>query len=228
MPRKTRDRHHVAFRPEDDIDELFGNANPNGNRTNCPRPGILRDAGRKELPIDHPVYEHLAECSECYQEFRRYQDRFRSPWHFRPALAAAAAVLVAVVGITFLARSLDVGPWRDNRSTALGQPFLIDYRAVSPTRSEGGVPARKPVQLPRANLNASILLPIGSEPGPYEVQLVGADRRVRLSKHEPAYLKDFAVKIDLKIDLRSFPRGPYDLGIRHSGEDWDIHPVVIQ
>ena len=228
MARHNRDRHHTAFRPEDEIDEVFGNANPNSDRINCPRADILRDAGRKALPIDHPVYEHLAGCSVCYQEFRRYQQRIRSAWQFRPALAAAAAVLVAVLGTVYIARNLGISPWKDNRNTAVSQPLLIDYRAVSTTRSEGGDPVRAPVRLPRENLDASILLPVGSEPGQYELRLIDGDRRVRLSKHQSAYLKDFVVRIDVKLDLRSFARGSYSLGIRRLGEVWDTHPVFIQ
>jgi hypothetical protein len=228
MARDNLTRHHTAFRPEDEIDEVFGNANPNSNRINCPRQQILRSAGRKALPIDHPVYEHLAGCSACYQEFRRYQQRERSAWRFRPAIAAAAVVLVAVTGTAYLARNLGIGSSSDSRTTAVSRPVLIDYRAVSTTRSEGGDPDRAPVRLPREYLDASILLPVGSEPGPYEVRLLDGDRQVKFSKEESSYLRDFVVRIDVKLDLRSFVRGSYYLGIRRLGEIWDTYPVVIQ
>jgi hypothetical protein len=53
----------------DEIDVLFGTANPNPDRTGCPPPETLEALARRELPMDHPAYVHLAECSPCYEEF---------------------------------------------------------------------------------------------------------------------------------------------------------------
>lgn len=228
MARDNRDREYAAFRPEDEIDDLFGGANPNPDRTDCPGADVLRDAGRKALPLDHPVYPHLAGCSACYRDFRRYQQPIRRASRFRPALVAAAAVLVAVGGVAYVGRNLGIGPWNDLRASAVPQQLIIDYRAVSTTRSEAGDPARPPVPLPRANLDATILLPVGSEPGQYELRLVDGNRRVRLGKQASAQLKDFAVRIEVNLDLRSFAPGSYSLEIRRLGEDWDPHPVVIR
>ena len=60
MARDNRERETAAFRPEDEIDEVFARANPNPARTGCPGKDVLRSAARKALPIDHPVFEHLA------------------------------------------------------------------------------------------------------------------------------------------------------------------------
>ena len=43
-----------------------------------------------------------------------------------------------------------------------------------------------------------------------------------------AQLKDFSVRIEVNLDLRSFESGSYSLEIRRQGEDWDPHRVVIQ
>ena len=79
MARDNREREPAAFRPEDEIDEVFARANPNPTRTGCPGNEILRSAACKALPIDHPVFEHLAGCSACYQEFRELQQAGRVP-----------------------------------------------------------------------------------------------------------------------------------------------------
>ena len=225
MARDNRERDDTAFRPEDELDEVFGRANPNPHRTDCPGADVLRAVCRKALPLDHPAYEHLAECSPCYQEFRRYQHQTRTASRVRPALAAAAVVLVGVMGAAYVGRNLGIGPWNDG---AASQPLLIDYRAESTTRSEAGDPARPPLRLPRSNLFATVLLPVGAEPGQYELRFVDGNRRVRLGKQASAQLKDFAVRIEVVLDLRSFARGSYSMEIRRLGEDWDPHPVVIQ
>jgi hypothetical protein len=228
MARNKPDRNHASFRAEDEIDEVFAGANPNPDRTDCPGADELRSAGCKALPLDHPVYEHLAGCSPCYQQFRGYQKPIRRASRFRPALLAAAAVLIAVVGVGYIGRNLGIGPWNSLPATAAAQPLFIDYRAVSTTRSEAGDPARPPLPLPRANLDATILLPVGSEPGQYELRLVDGNRQVRLDNQASAQLKDFAVRIEINLDLRSFAPGSYSLEIRRLGEDWDPHPVVIR
>jgi len=228
MARNNRERDPAAFRPEDELDEVFGRANPNPNRTGCPDKDVLRSAGRKALPIDHPVYEHLAGCSACYQELRKFQQPVQVPSRARPALAAAAVVLMAVAGAAYFGRNLGIGLGSDGRTNATSQQALIDYRGESTTRSDAGDSARKSVTVPRANLDATILLPVGSEPGQYELRLTDRSHRSRVGKLVTAQLRDFAVRIDVNLDLRSLESGEYLLEIRRQGEDWDPHPLVIR
>ena len=228
MARDNRDRDQAAFRPEDELDEIFGSASPNPDRIACPGADVLRAAGRKALPLDHPVYEHLCGCSPCYQEFRRHQQQTRTATRVRPALAAAAAVLIGVMGAAVVGKNFGIGFWNDLRAGPASQPLLIDYRAASATRSEAGERVRPALRLPRANLDATVLLPVGSEPAQYELRLIDGNGRVRLAKQASAELKDFAVRIEVGLDLRSFARGSYYLETRRLGEDWDPHPVVIQ
>ena len=228
MARDKREREPAAFRPEDEIDEVFARANPNPARTGCPGQDVLRSAARKALPIDHPVFEHLAGCSACYQEFRQLQRPVLVPSRVRPALAAAAAVLMTVAGVTYFGRNRVTGLPSDTQSNATTQPLLIDYRGEGTTRSEAGDPARKSVTVPRANLEATIMLPVGSEPGQYELRLLDETKRSRLAKEATATLKEFAVRMAVDLDLRSLPSGAYTLEIRRRGEDWDPHPLVIR
>ena len=228
MARDNREREPAAFRPEDEIDEVFARANPNPARTGCPGKDVLRSAARKALPIDHPVFEHLAGCSACYQEFRQLQQSVRVPSRVRQALAAAAVVLIAVGGVTYFGRSRVIGLPGDTQTNATTQTLLIDYRGEGTTRSEAGDPARKSVTVPRASLEATILLPIGSEPGQYQLRLLDGDKRSKLAKEASGDLKDLAVRVNVNLDLRSLPSGAYTLEIRRQGEDWDPHPLIIR
>ncbi len=228
MARDNRERGPAAFRPEDEIDEVFARANPNPTRTGCPGNDVLVSAARRALPIDHPAFEHLAGCSACYQEFRQLQQAVRVPSRARQALAVAAVVLVAVGGVTYFGRSRVIGLPGDTQTNATTQTLLIDYRGEGTTRSEAGDPARKSVTVPRASLEATILLPIGSEPGQYQLRLLDGDKRSRLDEEAPGDLKDLAVRVNFNLDLRSLPSGAYTLEIRRRGEDWDPHPLIIR
>jgi len=228
MARDNREREPAAFRPEDEIDEVFARANPNPTRAGCPGKDVVRSAARRSLPIDHPVFEHLAACSACYQEFRQLQQPVRVSSRVRPALAAAAVVLLAVAGVTYFGRNGVIGLPSGTQPNAAIQPLLIDYRGDSTTRSETGDPLPKSVTVPRANVVATILLPVGSEPGQYELRLLDGAKRSRLAKEASGDLKDFAVRVDINLDLRSLPSGAYTLEIRRSGEEWDPHPLVLR
>ena len=228
MARENREREPAPFRPEDEIDAVFARANPNPTRSGCPGKDVLRSAARKTLPIDHPVFEHLAVCSACYKELRQLQQPVRMPSRLRPALAAAAVLLLTVAGVTYFGFNRVSSLPSDTRLTAAIQPLLIDYRGESTTRGEAGEPLRKTVTVPRANVAATILLPVGSEPGQYDVRLLDGANRSILAKQTAGDLKDFAVRVEVNLDLRGLPSGAYTLEFRRSGEDWDPHPLVIR
>jgi len=222
MARNKRDRDHSTFRPEDEIDELFAGANPNPRRVGCPRSRVLRAAAYRKLPMQHEAYSHLSECSDCYREFRAYQESRPRALSIRAALAAAAIVVV-MIGGAYLVRSLGI------LSSSRGPvAMVLDYRDESVTRSEAGDPMRSAKALPKANLAVTIFPPIGSEPGQYEVRLVDGSGQVRFGRAAVAHMEDFAVRFKVSLDLYSVPRGSYSLEIRRVGEDWDPHPVVIR
>jgi hypothetical protein len=223
MARNKRDCDRSTFRPEDAIDELFGGASPNPQRIGCPGQESLRAAARKALPMEHATYDHLAECSECYREFRQCQQRRAGQRWYRFGVAAAAVLVVAVVGGVYAGRDYGFGS-----GNIKSQAMVLDYRNEGATRSEAGDPARLPKTLPRTSVAATILPPIGSEPGEYEVRLVDGGGHVKLSRAVAGEMQNFAVQFNVNFDLRSFARGPYSLEIRRIGEDWDPHPVMIR
>src|SRR5689334_16439892 len=57
----------------DEIDEVFGSANPNPERIGCPPRAELERLARQRGAIDDPLYEHLASCSPCFLDWRALQ-----------------------------------------------------------------------------------------------------------------------------------------------------------
>jgi GNAT superfamily N-acetyltransferase len=58
------------FKPEDELDLMFGYANPNLRRVGCPPLDVLIGVARHERRIGDPVYDHLGKCSPCYRTVR--------------------------------------------------------------------------------------------------------------------------------------------------------------
>ena len=221
MARKARESS--GFRHEDEIDDLFAGAYPNPQRAGCPERETLRAAAARKLAIDHPVYDHLSKCSECYGEFRAdQQSAARSMW-VRLATAAAVVLAAVAIGGIYVGRTFDIGPWSGGT-----QSLVLDYRSESVTRSEAGEPVRSTRDLPSKKVDLVILPPIGSEQGPYDLRLVGNGGHVVVAKSAVGEMVNFAVRIRTNLDLRSVPRGPYSLELRRGGEDWDPHPVNVR
>jgi hypothetical protein len=135
----------------DEIDELFGSANPNPDRIGCPTGEVLSSLARSSRPIDDPAYQHLANCSPCYQEFRALQQgsgsqRGLSPFGRARWIATVAAVLVLVA----------VGAWlylRTESSVPPGEPVVaevrveLDLRPYTVSRSPQEPGTRGPLEL---------------------------------------------------------------------------------
>src|SRR5687768_15097382 len=177
-----------GFRSEDDIDKVLGSAYPNPERKGCPPHDVLAALAKRERPIGDPGYEHIVSCSPCYREFRSLQQAnavasSRSvPTRTRWLVAAAAALMLAAVGSwLFLTQEQRVdepqAPQMAQQTAEVSTE--LDLRKYTVTRSEER-PGRQPVlELPRGRLDLTILLPVGSEPGGYEVQILDSELRSR-------------------------------------------------
>ena len=205
------------------------NAFPNPTRAGCPDRARLRAMAHRDpnLTLDDLPITHVVRCSPCFQEYMHYRHMFL----FARGLRITGATLVA--GILFFTgwlivsihagRTFDIGPWNGGTQSA-----LLDYRNESVTRSEVGESVRPTRTLPRKKLDLVILPPVGSEPGSYQLRLVGTGGQVLLDKSQVGEMENFTLRVRANLDLRPLSRGSYTLELRRAGEDWDSHPVVIR
>jgi len=85
------DESLTDFSPRDEIDAVLGYGHPNPERVGCPPPETLDLLARRELPIGHSGYEHLAQCSPCYRRVRLLKANSR-----RGRAGRKAAILTAL------------------------------------------------------------------------------------------------------------------------------------
>jgi hypothetical protein len=214
----------------DELDEVLRGANPNPTRAGCPTHDVLVALSRKERPLEDPVSEHLLDCSPCYVEVRDMQQAHVMAAHDRPSRrwwigAAAAAALVVVVGTWWFAASRGAAPG-STESPAATQ-VTLDLRPYSVTRNPTASDAPPPLELPRGVVDLTLLLPVGSEPGPYDVQVLDSERRSLASTQGEATIRDFVTTLTATLDLRPLPAGGHLIAVRHQGDDWRVYPATL-
>jgi hypothetical protein len=154
-----------GFEVDDEMDLLFGRANPNPNREGCLPVHVLKSLALRERAISDSGFEHLAHCSPCFREYRGFQQanaRLKAARRTRYQLAAAAVVALLV----------GAGSWvwlqRDSGQTTPGGPApatvaRIDLRPFSVTQGTELFVQPDPLALPQGLVSATILLPVGAE-----------------------------------------------------------------
>lgn len=224
----------------DEIDELLGRANPNPNRVGCPPRDTLLALSRRARPIEDPGYEHLVKCSPCYREFRALQSQgvaARAPTtppsqNARRWMVAAAALLLVTTlagawwltrGETAMSRSIA----ESMTTTDVPVQAQLDLRKFAVTRSQDLAPEPAPVELPARMVDLTLLLPIGAEPGPYDVQILDADLQSRGGGTGTAAITDFITMLTVQLNLRQIAPGPYQLAVRRQGDSWRMFPAVV-
>jgi hypothetical protein len=233
MTTKPQHPDSSGYRSEDEIDEVFGSANPNPERTGCPGVEVLTALARRERPIGDPGYEHIVHCSPCYRAFRALQQsprvdtrgRVRHRW-----AVAAVGLAVAAAGVWFVMSLLRPRVAPEHVARPVAEPSVpkqLDLRTYSVTSSDVQGTKERVIDLPRGRLALTILLPAGSEAGSYEVQVLDSASRSRLSALGAAEIRNFVTTLRTSIDTEPLALGSYQLAVRRDGEDWQMYPFEI-
>jgi hypothetical protein len=98
--------------------------------------------------------------------------------------ALAPADVVIVVDVLSFSTCVDIALSR-----------RLDLRPFAVTRSDERAVKPDGIVLPGGRLNVTILLPVGSEPGAYEIQVLDADLQARASAKETAAIRDYVTTV---------------------------------
>jgi hypothetical protein len=213
-----------GFRIDNEMDLLFGRAHPNPTREGCPPADMLMRLAHRELPINDPAYDHIGKCSPCYQELRAIQQadagrQATAARRRRLAYAAAAMFVLAIVGSWFALRQT---------GETVEQVVQLDLRPYAITRGEAPQVDRPALVLPRASTQLTLLLPTGSEPGPYEVEIRDASAASKASARGQADLRNQTTTLEVDMNLASLSPGAYQLSVRRRGDEWQLFPCKIE
>jgi len=85
------------------------------------------------------------------------------------------------------------------------------------------------IQLPRAQLGLTIILPAGSKPGNYEVQIsTELGQRLAAAKGGATLRKDGGAALKVKLDTSKLGKGGYVPGIGKIGNEPYTYPLEVR
>ena len=135
----------------------------------------------------------------------------------RLAPVAAVAAVVAIVA----------GVWLHQQSSHNSRDLTVDLSHWVRARGAEQQPNEQPVQLERARLHLTIRLPIGEEPGEYQVALWRGESTV-VQGRSPGNLESQITTLHLQFDCSSLRSGAYVLAIRQDERAWEEYPAVVR
>ena len=110
----------------------------------------------------------------------------------------------------------------------VAQSARLDLRPLAVTRSEDRKPDAAPLEVPRARVNATILLPTGASPGVYEIRILDKDLTARAIAKGSADIRDFVTTLEAGIDASDLEPGDYQLTLRREGGEWQMFPLRVR
>ena len=87
---------------------------------------------------------------------------------------------------------------------------------------------QRPTRGTRGRMLLRLLLPTGSEPGPYEVEIRDPGAVSRASARGNADIRNKVTTIDLSLSTGSLSPGAYQLAVRHACDQWQQFPLSIE
>lgn len=225
--------HNDAVESVDEIDQLFAGAFPNPEREGCPGREVLAALARERGSMDDPAYQHIRRCSPCYIEFRQLQRAAAdSPTSAVTSLGPEAPprsrwLLVGLAAVLLLL-GLGAAIWRT--WLPVTQPVSVqaelDLRPYGASRGDGGNGA-KPLVVRRGVVALVLILPTGSEPGKYDIQILDSDLNSILAVTAQAALRQYQTELRTELPLSAVRPGRYQLAIRYGNERWRLFPLEV-
>lgn len=215
---------------------VFATEFPNPDRIGCPSADTLR-----AMAVSRPVpgsttfpVEHLTVCSPCFCEYNSYLKQARLRRSARLVLIAAT-VMVTLGAAIWLAVGLGGLSLRRTKEIARQpafqqfQPLTFDLRSLSTSRGTDRPEARQSgLVAPRSRLRITLLLPVGSEEGEYEVQLLDSEGRQVFSRRGRASILDYVTTLRIEADLRGVAPGRYTLRINRPGFSSQAYAIAVE
>jgi hypothetical protein len=174
----------------------------------------LRRERRRKI-ADETAEQYIQRLEARFlDESRTANNRY---WKLLPA-AAAVAVFAIVAGVWIHVANA--------RRAATPLDLTVNLTQEAPLRG-AEQPKEVPSEFPRRILNLNIEMPIGSQPGNYEVA-IWRDGEILIRAHGPGTLNDGVTTVRVQMDCRRLRVGLYKLLTRLDRWSWENFPMEIR
>lgn len=216
--------------------EAFRLAFPNPERKGCPGRELMRGmvAGRIAPDEEQRWIDHFCFCSPCSEEYSELRRARLRTERLRTTGIAAAVMLCAALGVWGwrhfrIKEKSSIAPAVAEVAPALREQIL-DLRNWSQERSDGatGGTTSENITLYRWNTQLVIYLPLGSEPGKYEIRVVDKDGKPIFNAGGTAQIENGNTVFRAQADFSRFAPGHYMLGIRQPPWDWRFSLLTLR
>ena len=195
---------------------------PNPDRAGCPGSDVLKRIASRTMPLEQAEkwLDHLGSCSPCYSDFSEFR-KSHELRKKRTLLAIAASILVVggIAGWVLLQR---------HNETLVAQTAVLDLTNRSLPRGTEPNPAERPLTVSRAAAHWNILLPFGSNDGPYDIRLLAGSGELLVSTKADAKLTDGVAVIQISVDLSSRSPGQCVLRLTRNGAQESSYVVELR
>lgn len=223
-PHRTEDRLVRA------VSDAVKHSYANPDRLDCPSSEAIEAVVARRFSHPHfdDTVDHIAMCAPCLEEYNRRRHTYRVQRHGRWAAPFAALVILGLLW-TYLHRE-----HRPTNEIAKKEPTpltaaTLDYSNWTAERSVSGQASKRETpRVSRAQLALTLVLPIGTEDGSYEVQIRSTSGDVVARGSGIAAWSGTAEKLNLRLDLTPIPGGTYTIAIRHADASERTYPVLLE
>lgn len=233
MPDDSSDE--VFERIQDIVQQAILREYPNPQRKGCPGAEVLRELANRPRPTRDAAWEHVTHCSPCYREFLDLREEVRRWLELQHRQALRRRIVLGGIAVALAGAGVaayEIFERREPPPTELGTfvPASLDLRDASATRGAGGQAGQaKPLRtLPAKRLDLKILLPVGSEPGSYDIEWLKDIDKPLLSISGNASVEGGNTVLRIKLDLSRQTPGNYLIGLRQPPSTWTFYPVTLQ
>ncbi len=204
------------------LSRTFLDGYPNPERRGCPGIGVLKAIAGRRLTLEEaePWIDHLSSCSPCTREFADLRHELRRHRAFQIGFVAAAIIIVVAVGAWLLLRQRTGPPQL--------QAAMLDLTDRGALRGPEETSPAPPLSLHRGLLDLTLYLPVGSQPGAYEVQVIREPGQPMWSAQGVVKLENGKATLHIRADLSNLPHGLYLLAVKPTRWSWNYYPLVLK
>lgn len=237
--------------------KVFGSAFPDPDRSAGVDSSTLKAAARRShresLPAD--VVDALTWSSETFAEYEGYVREARFARRMRYAGVAAAAVLAIGAALWWSIGAPGLAPYtppiivedesapkpapapevvpdsprQEPAPQATFEVASLDLRGRSPVRGSTVPEADDLPLVPASRVELTVILPIGSEEGEYEVSVLPSSEEPPIvTAQAQAGLANQNVTLQARLDLSNVEPGRYYWGLRRGEFPWAFYGIEVR